>query len=174
MNGGPTRIPRRKAPRLDSPLSSPPVGFRHSWLTSVRHFVPPPIPFALRVAHSLPTRPTPRARLATRRSLPRSPRSLTRPAAHSVHRTPGHFVPSPHPYRRGSTGGGSYGGGEGGLSPLTLTPALRRPAAEPGRGNGSEPRAVPCPYVGSLPFPPPSFTRFQSSPLVRLPTPSRP
>ena len=45
VNGGPTRIPRRKAPRLDSPLSSPPVGFRHSWLTSVRHFVPPPIPF---------------------------------------------------------------------------------------------------------------------------------
>ena len=144
MNGGPTRIPRRKAPRLDSPLSSPPVGFRHSWLTSVRHFVPPPIPFALRVAHSLPTRPTPRARLATRRSLPRSPRSLTRPAAHSVHRTPGHFVPSPHPYRRGSTGGGSYGGGEGGLSPLTLTPGLRR--ASVGTGPSRSLRSLGHPH----------------------------
>ena len=31
-------------------------------------------------------------------------------------------------------------------------------------GNGSEPRAVPCPYVGSLPFPP-HFVRFLSRPL---------
>ena len=32
-------------------------------------------------------------------------------------------------------------------------PSSRGIAPEPGRGNGSEPRAVPCPYVGSLPFP---------------------
>ena len=39
-------------------------------------------------------------------------------------------------------------------------------------GNGSEPRAVPCPYVGSLPFPPHpfGFRRFAHTGL-RLPDP---